>query len=990
MSVVGEVRRVRVFVSSPGDVAAERGRVQAVAAKLNAELEGFVRFETVLWEEHFYKADGTFQAQIPHSAGCDVVVSIFWTRIGTELPTDFALMADGRPYPSGTAYELIAALEASRHNGVPDVYVFRKTADAALPTTDAVRRREAQRQLDALEAFWNDWFRSETGQFKAAFQTFAGTDEFERQLEKLLRQWLDTRGLLERSLAWPPEKGSPFRGLAAFEAEHSAVFFGRDRAIDEAWRRLSAAAARGTPFLLIVGASGAGKSSLARAGLIPRLTTPGVIPGVHLWRVARVKPGDGETGPVAALAAALLGAGALPELAQGDFPTPERLADNFRRGSQAAVQPVVRALARAAEDEGRKRNAEEPAPAVLLLLVDQLEELFAHGIGDAERAAYSECVALLAGTTRVWCVATLRADLYEQLLGQSALKALKEAGASLDLGPPGAAELAEIVRAPAAAAGLAFEHDTDKGALDERILADAKTADGLPLLQFTLQQLYARRVAAEGGARLTHTVYDSLGGLEGAIAQEAERAVAGLAPEVLAALPRLLRRVAEPARTGAALTLRDAVQAEIATDEAENALAQALLGARILIAGTDASGRPTVRLAHDAVFASWPRAKEAAQASRDFYRVRADVEHAERRWREHQHPKELLIPAGVPLAEAERLVADFAPELPEPLVAYVASSRNRARARQRVLSAAAVFFFLLAVAATGAGLFAFHARQQAVTAEQHALSERDQALLTQSRLLADRANQSTDGYDAATAMLLALEALADQDGGFSRPYAPEAEVALFSARHRLQERTVLAGHTHFVIDASFSPDARLIATASSDDTARVWDAASGTTKLVLQGHTGSVWTARFSPGGDEIVTASGDKTARIWDTRTGKTIRVLTGHTDIVRSASFSADGLFIVTTSTDKTARIWNTKTGATTKVLIGHTDEVGGAGFSPDGQLVFTTSADQTARLWDVQTGATLAVLETGNSYKKNSALFTPDGEHVLTVAGDGNVIT
>src|SRR6266446_1229645 len=100
------VRKVTIFVSSPNDVAPERGRVQAVAAKLSREYSGLVQFETVLWEGDFYKADRSFQPQIPEPAACDIVVSIFWTRIGTELPADFARMPDGRPYPSGTAYEL--------------------------------------------------------------------------------------------------------------------------------------------------------------------------------------------------------------------------------------------------------------------------------------------------------------------------------------------------------------------------------------------------------------------------------------------------------------------------------------------------------------------------------------------------------------------------------------------------------------------------------------------------------------------------------------------------------------------------------------------------------------------------------------------------------------------------------------------------------------------------------------------------------------------
>jgi len=738
MNIDGNARVVRVFVSSPIDVAAERGRVQAIAAMLNREYEGLVSFETVLWEEHFYKADRSFQPQIAESVACDIVVSIFWTRIGTELPADFARMPDGRTYPSGTAYELLTALDASKAGGVPDVYVFRKTADAPIPTADAERRRQAQIQLDALEAFWSEWFKTGKGQFKAAFQTFASTDGFEQQLEKLLRQWLESHGVLGPRLSWPKEKGSPFRGLAAFEGEHAAIFFGRDRVIGEARRRLNAAAERGTPFLLVVGASGTGKSSLARAGLIPRLTTPGVVASVDVWRVARMKPSDGGAGPLAALATALFGA--LPELARGDYPNPAALADNLARGGGASAQPIVRALARVAEQAQQECHTDQVLQPALVLLVDQFEELFAQGVSDQERTAFAESIKELVASDRVWCIGTLRADLYEFLLKQPVLKALKETGASLDLGPPGAAELAEIVRAPAAAAGLVFERDVDKGELDERLLDDAKTADSLPLLQFTLRQLYDRRVETDGEIKLTHAAYDALGGLSGAIAAEAEQAAANLSPTSLDALPRLLRRLAEPARDGKGLTLREVPRTEASADSWEATLVDALLGARILIARTDAMGRPTVRLAHDAVLASWPRAKEAAQASREFYRVRAEVEDALRRWQEHHRPRDRLIQPGVPLAEAEKLVKDFRTELPAELTEYVTASRNRALARQRMVAAAAVFFFALAIAATVAGVLAYRSRQEAVRAEQRAVAERDRA--TQNFELARRAADS--------------------------------------------------------------------------------------------------------------------------------------------------------------------------------------------------------------------------------------------------------
>jgi hypothetical protein len=669
--------------------------VHAVAAKLNRDFEGLVHFETVLWEERLYKADRSFQAQIPEPVACDIVVSIFWTRLGTELPADFQRMPDGDPYPSGTAYELLTALAASREKGAPEVYVFRKTADLAMPTSDPHRRRQAHAQIEALEAFWNKWFKSEQGHFKAAFHSFQDADEFESLIEQMLRQWYESHGLLDRRLplSWPPVKGAPFRGLAPFEAEHAAIFYGRDRVIDEARRRLVAAADESLPFLLIVGPSGVGKSSLVRAGLIPRLTTPGVVLGVDFWRVALMKAGESVGGPLLSLATALFAA--LPELREGHFPKAAVLSQHLQRGGPAAVKPVVRAIERAVERAQRDRHMDRPLRPALLMLVDQLEALFAQAVSDAERVAFVEGIKELVATGLVWCVATLRADVYELMLGLPALKALKEAGASLDLSPPAPAELADIVRKPAAAAGLAFEQDAGHGILDDRLLADARTADILPLLQFTLHQLYERRVDTDGRTLLTHAAYDALGGLNGAIAAEADRAVSELPHRTLAALPRLLRRLAEPAQDGKSLTLREAARADFAADSPESELLAALLRARILVVGKESAGQPMLRLAHDAVLTSWPKAEEAVQSSHKFYQVRSEVERAHLRWRENGEQPDRLIQPGILLVEAEQLASDFWRELPRDLLRFVNLSSDWARRRRRWLLYLAVSFALI-------------------------------------------------------------------------------------------------------------------------------------------------------------------------------------------------------------------------------------------------------------------------------------------------------
>jgi WD40 repeat protein len=204
------------------------------------------------------------------------------------------------------------------------------------------------------------------------------------------------------------------------------------------------------------------------------------------------------------------------------------------------------------------------------------------------------------------------------------------------------------------------------------------------------------------------------------------------------------------------------------------------------------------------------------------------------------------------------------------------------------------------------------------------------------------ANQRTAADDAGTGLLLALDALPDAHGGIERPYAPEAEAALYSARQNLREIAVLSGHGGRVASAMFSPDGRRVVTGSYDGTARIWDTATGKTITVLGGGAGVVVTrATFSPDGRRVVTASMDNVAQLWDTETGKTITLFRGHADYLVSATFSPDGRRVLTGSEDKTARIWDIETGKTVNVFDGHSDIVVSAAFSPEGGRVVTASA-------------------------------------------------
>lgn len=726
------MRSVRVFVSSPGDTHFERMRIARVVERLNGEFSGVAMLEAIRWEEKYYQARASFQQQIPEAAECDIVIAILRHRLGTELPDDFPVMPNGERYPSGTAYEILSAIEASKKKSLPDVYVFRYSEPPTVKLDDEATNRLVTEQWSRLKSFFQTWFQTPDGKFKLAFHSFQTTDQFEAEAEKLLRTWLEEKILKGRSVLWPVEtKGSPFRGLAAFGPRHAPVFFGRSRDITRGVDAMKDAAARGSPFMLIVGASGSGKSSLALAGLVPRLTTPGVVPSVDIWRVAVMRPSENPAGPVAALAECLFESeaelddenlGRLPALPElSGHATPAELTSLFAHADETSVRPILKTLDDLAGSEGHRRGHDRPVGVDLLLVVDQLDELFAGSVGEAERARFAKLLAQFVATGRIWVIATLRADLYERFLKEPDLLAMKTKGATYDLAPPGATEIDEIIRGPANAAGLVYETDRATGErLDDRLIRDVDRPDMLPLLQFALDYLFEQRKTENGETHLTFKAYDTLGGLAGAIDQEAERALATLGKEEQDRLPRLLRQLATPAQAsepggGPGLSIRSVPLSEAAYDPASERLVKALVDARILLS-SGSEQNASIRLAHQRVLENWKRARDIVAANAEFYRIRDDVEALRRRWEKSSKQRDLLIPKGVPLAEAESIAKRYPDELGAPTLGFIAASGKRARLKQRLTAATAVVFAILAIAATVLGEMARQAQQRA-TAE---------------------------------------------------------------------------------------------------------------------------------------------------------------------------------------------------------------------------------------------------------------------------------
>ena len=690
------LKTLRIFISSPGDVAEERLIARRVIGRLDSQVGEVVRLEPVFWEHQPLVATASFQEQLPNPSATDIVVTILWSRLGTVLPTHIR-RADGTPFASGTEFEFEDAVESFRRRGKPDIVVYRKTATLEW-SGDPETAAEQLKQKRSLDAFVARWFMNATdGSLKAAFHAFESPADFEELFEAHLARLIEQHlppGVKSRSAAPTWRHGSPFRGLEPFEAEHAPVFFGRTAAVANVLLKLRRQTERGKAFVLIVSMSGGGKSSLVRAGVLPLLLQPGVVGSASLWRHAIMRPSAGQGDLLLALMQALTQPSAVPALAAGE---PNTLAERLR----AALDEI-----------GTECH--------LALVVDQLEEMFSdERVTTGERERFVAALAAIARSGRVSVLATMRSDVYPRLAELPALIDLKEGDGQFDLLPPAPREIGQIIRSPAAAAGLRFEvreHTAER--LDDAIRdAAAKNPGALPLLEFLLEELYKRRNSEDV---LTFRAYEELGGVEGALAQRAEQVLASVGAEAQAALPAIFHELVALGIDDDSKALRRIAPRAASATPAANELIDALLAARLLISAVDSQGTPVIALAHEALLEFWPRLAEWRDKNRENLLIHARLAAAAVTWEKQGRSADFLLARGKPIAEARTLIADGVRL--SPLEAeLVKSSERRARHFRQLRAGAVAGLAVLAIVASAAAYLANKqsniARTQATTAQ---------------------------------------------------------------------------------------------------------------------------------------------------------------------------------------------------------------------------------------------------------------------------------
>lgn len=836
-----------------------------------------------------------------------------------------------------------------------------------------------------------------------------------------LRGGLVKAGLDPRFFAWPPPddpERPPYRGLLPLEAEDAGIFFGREAPIVAVLDQLRGLRDAAPPrAVVILGASGSGKSSFLRAGLIARLARDDrtflPLPIVRAERAALT----GKTGLLAALEQALRGHSLSASRAS--------LKEALSKGA-AGLLPVLQQLAQRAQPPALPGEAPAKAPA-LILAVDQAEELFlAEGAVEAAALLQLLCELALAPAPAVILLFTIRSDAFEQLQSAPALDRLALETFSLPPLPRGAYQ--QVIEGPALRLQESRRPLRIEPALTQRLLTDIETGggkDALPLLAFTLQRLYLE-YGGDGDLRLDE--YEAMAGIAGSIEAAVEGALQAADGDSTVPTDRdqrlaLLRRALIPWLAGIDPTTgaprrRVARLSEIPPET--RPLVRHLIDQRLLATDVAAeTGEVTLEPAHESLLRQWGLLQDWLE--QDFAALTAleGVQRATRDWAANAKDEAWLAHSAGRLEDAEALLrrddlaAMLGPNARDYLAACndletkrknweLAAARELAAAKTRIARRTlwgAAAAGVLALVAIGAAILAVNSQREAQQSAAAAAAQRTVA--DQQRTVAE--DRKAEAIRNETVAFAALSRAAASEGhiadavmlavaAWPRPGdegRPQMELVVRSLGHALpQQRELLRldGHQRLLQSAMFSPDGEYGLTASADGTARLWDLSRGVTRAVLKGHADAVNSAVFSPNGSLVLTASVDRTARIWDTN-GTLLVVFEGHADAISSAIFSPDGARVLTASDDKTARIWDTASGSLLGVLEGHGDWVASAVFSSDGKRVLTASRDKTARIWDAAQMTPLAVLE-GHDGWVTGAVFSPDGARVATVSVDGSV--
>jgi len=809
---------------------------------------------------------------------------------------------------------------------------------------------------------------------------------------------------------------NPYRGLRVFDVEDAPLFFGREVLAQELLAKLEPSAQGESRFVSIVGPSGSGKSSLARAGLLAALRGGG-LPGSAEWPQVILRPG---VDPLESLAL-----GIARKLAPSV--DPGELIRRFKTGEEALHRHIKMAL----QDRPKVRA---------VLLVDQAEEAFTLGTPHDDRTIFFSNL-VYAATVRTgptFIVLAFRSDFYSRFAEHRQLAALVSENQLL-VPSMAETELRRAITLPAARSSRPL-----RPTLVDELIRDAQGRPGtLPLLENTLTQLWARPEVTLGIEE-----YRSIGGLVGALNTRAEEIYDTLSVLQQAACRRLFLRLVQPGDS--ALDTRRRIRGtDLPKDQREVSQAFAAEGVHLLTWSREGD-HDFVEVAHEEIIRSWVRLRKWAEESRTDQHIHRRLAAAAAEWntRRPTSRDESFLYRGAALAEVE----EWLKRLPNAeslhtlnsvealFLGHSRAARDRTRLVQEKQASNAREHKSLQEAreqlAQDIDEFSERQRELQTTAEQQqqetvALARRSQTSIVVSVMFVvlaafaaaiaianastskSEAERAAREKDLAKRRIEGVQSEAIRTAQKAEALKAEAEALRRQQAIKLSRRLITAVKTNLNGDLQLNlallkelqnlalthglaeTDKEVLTTLAQLDNIH--------TRIGLHDRSGSTVSGAYNPDGHRVIaaiirgnfasrgydgvrviTASGGNIARVWEGSGGKALAILSGHSGPVISAAFNVDGLYAVTASSDHTARVWTATTGTLLATLSGHSGPVVSAAFSPDSLHVVTTSSDNTARIWAFVTKTLLATLS-GHSGPVVSAAFSPDGLHVVTASED-----
>ncbi|MFE7352396.1 trypsin-like peptidase domain-containing protein [Streptomyces sp. NPDC057543] len=744
-----------------------------------------------------------------------------------------------------------------------------------------------------------------------------------------------------RALAMPP---SPFRSLKAFEESDAQIFCGRHVESEDIADLLAR-----DQWVCVAGPSGSGKSSLALAGVVPRLRAAGALAIV-------LRPDSGGS-PLSALASALL-----PFLEPG-------LSEIQRLERLSALTALLGAPAGLADIA--PRILERHGATQLLLVVDQFEELLAHGSATVDEFAAVLFTDDLPDTVRV--LTTMRADFLETALAHPRLGPVISRKVYA-LGPMSREQLHEVVTAPVdAIAGVRYAPN-----LAERLLEETGSEPGaLPLLGFALDLLWQR----QAGGLLTHQAYEKLGGVKGALGDYASGVFKRtVSPQDEPVARRLLTQLVRIPMGTMSPTRRTAPRTELSDGEWE--LAQLLTTTRLLVTARNGEGLETVELAHEALINAWDTLQAWVEEDRSFLAWREVLRHDQRRWEDSGRDRELL-PTGITLAGAQPWLRERKDHLSEAERDYLKRGRlHRRSRRRRRRSAVATLCVLALLAATG---IVIADRERDATARQAAVLD--------SKDLAARA-QALAPFDPGLASQFAVAAY------HSSP-TQEAGSRLYDLLGPLLNSVVgETGSSYTTVAAA--PHGTLVAAAGVDKgrTLRIWDFADPTAPLLRATINAGGTGIAFTPKGSHLAAMCGARGLCLWSLADPGKPSIAAHLPDQpgmkdpnarITSMATSSDGTLLAAAATNGDTFLWSVVQPTTPKALgrlrnptnIKGEVSLAAVAFAPRGDTLATTIPGGKTQVWSLADPANPTRLSSQKTGYKAIA-FSPDGNLLAAASG------